>query len=155
MPCWRPRWRGKKDWPCFSSSCPCCCYRGSAGCTRPVLMSQLQQPYPEDSTLVGRLLARLDRVQGLGGGRTHFVFLGLFFGFCLSLYLTVLKVRGPASTIKTWIEWDRAFPFTPWWTWVYLLPYIIGPLLVGVIRRPVFTWFVRRALVVAVVSLVI
>jgi len=32
------------------------------------------------------------------------------FGFCLSLYLTVLKLRGPASTIKTWVEWDRAFP---------------------------------------------
>jgi membrane-associated phospholipid phosphatase len=118
-------------------------------------MSHLAPPNITNQPWIDRLLARLDRVPGLGGGRTHFIFLGVFFGFCLSLYLTVLKLRGPASTTDTRIEWDRAFPFTPWWTWPYLLPYVIGPLLVVVIRRPVFTWFIRRALIVAVASLVI
>jgi membrane-associated phospholipid phosphatase len=105
------------------------------------------------SALVDRVLARLDRVPGLGRARTHIVFLALFFAGSLSLYLTVLKLRGPAAAFKTWIEWDRFFPFTPAWTWFYLLPYILGPLLVAVLSRPAFSWYIRRALVVVVVSL--
>src|SRR6266508_3257073 len=76
-----------------------------------------------------RLPAPLDRVPGLGGGRTHLVFLSLFFSMSLSLYLTVLRLRGPAVAFRTRIAWDAAFPFTPLWVWVYLLSYILGPLL--------------------------
>ena len=69
------------------------------------------------SNLVPRLLSRLDRLPFLGNGRTHLVGLLLFFVVSFSGYLLVLKLRGPASTMRTWTEWDRGFPFTPWWTW--------------------------------------
>ncbi len=102
-----------------------------------------------------RLLATLDRVPGLGGGRTHLVFLSLFFSMSLSLYLTVLRLRGPAVAFRTRIAWDAAFPFTPLWVWVYLLPYILGPLLTLVMSRAAFAWYVRRGTLVVLVSLVI
>jgi membrane-associated phospholipid phosphatase len=111
-------------------------------------------PAPRRS-LVDRALAALDRVPGLGDGRTHVVFLALFFAVSLSLYLVVLRLRGPAVAFVTWTEWDRLFPFTPWWTWLYLLPYVVGPLLVAVLRRPWFAWYIRRAFFLVVVSLII
>ncbi len=110
---------------------------------------------PPDRSLVGRTLAFFDRVPGLGSGRSHFVFLGVFFAVSLSLYLTVLKLRGAAATFKTRRDWDDAFPFSPWWIWIYLLPYLIGPLLVMVLSRPAFVWYVRRGMIVVAVSIVI
>src|SRR5262249_19739783 len=106
-------------------------------------------------SLVDRALTALDRVPGLGNGRTQVVFLALFFAGSLSLYLVVLRLRGPAVTFVTWTEWDRFFPFTPWWTWLYLLPYVAGPLLVAVLSRSWFAWYIRRAFFLVVVSLVI
>jgi membrane-associated phospholipid phosphatase len=114
-----------------------------------------QAPAPPDRTLVGRLLQAVDRIPGLGGGRTHIAFLALFFLASLSLYLAVLKLRGPAAAYTTWTEWDRAFPFAPWWTWIYLIPYIVGPALVGALSRTTFAWYIRRATIVALVSLLI
>ncbi|MBI1913780.1 MAG: phosphatase PAP2 family protein [Planctomycetes bacterium] len=102
-----------------------------------------------------RLLAALDRVPGLGGGITHLVFLSLFFGTSLMLYLTVLRLRGPAVAFRTRVAWDTAFPFTPWWVWIYLLPYVLGPLLTIVMSRAAFAWYVRRGTLVVLVSLVI
>lgn len=105
---------------------------------------------------VERLLAALDRLPGLGGGITHLVFLSLFFGTCLSLYLAVLRLRGAVGERrKTHIGWDDYFPFTPWWVWIYLLPYVLGPLLTVVMSRTAFAWYVRRAMLVVLVSLVI
>jgi hypothetical protein len=116
----------------------------------------MNQPIKSDRSVIGRLLAMFDRVPGLGGGRTHFVFLGVFFAVALSCYLTILKLRGEAgAALKTWTEWDALFPFSPWWIWVYLIPYILGPLLVMVLSRPAFEWYVRRGLIVIVVSLII
>src|SRR5256885_12999074 len=91
-----------------------------------------------------RLLTALDRVPGLGGGITHLVFLSLFFGTSFALYLTVLRLRGPAVAFRTRIGWDTAFPFTPWWVWIYLLPYVLGPLLTIVMSRTAFAWYIRR-----------
>src|SRR4051795_12588242 len=102
-----------------------------------------------------RLLTALDRGPGLGGGITHLVFLSLFFGTSFALYLTVLRLRGPAVAFRTRIGWDAAFPFTPWWVWVYLLPYVLGPLLTVVMSRTAFAWYIRRATVLVLVSLVI
>src|SRR5207248_236847 len=82
------------------------------------LMSQTSTP-PADRTLVGRLLAEMDRFPGLGRGRSHIAFLALFFLGSLSLYLVVLKVRGPAAAIKTLTGLDGIFAFTPWWIWIY------------------------------------
>ena len=107
-------------------------------------------------TAVGRMLAAVDRMPGLGGSRTHVVFLTLFFLFSLGLYLVVLKVRGPAGDrLLTLTAWDAAFPFTPGWVWVYLLPYAVGPLLTVLLSRTTFEWYVRRAVLVVVVSLAI
>ena len=51
---------------------------------------------------------------------------------------------------------DDWLPFRPEWVWVYLLPYLIGPVAVGLLTRETFAWFVRRGLVVGVaVSLLI
>jgi membrane-associated phospholipid phosphatase len=105
--------------------------------------------------VVERWLARLDRVPGLGGGRTHVVFLALFFAVSFSCYLLVLKVRGPSKAFETWVGWDEAFPFRPTWIWLYLPPFVVGPLLTAVMRRDVFAWYVRRATLVVVVSLAI
>jgi membrane-associated phospholipid phosphatase len=110
---------------------------------------------PADRSCVGRLLAAGDRLPGLGGGRTHVAALFLFFAGALSLYLVVLKLRGPVAVYRTRVEWDALFPFTPWWIWVYLLPYIVGPLLVGVMSRLTFAWYLRRASLVVLVSLLI
>ncbi len=119
----------------------------------------MTEPSPRaatDRSLPGRLLGALDRVPGLGGGRTHIICLALFFFGSLAVYLTVLKIRGPAGeSLKTRIEWDGAFPFTPIWTWVYLLPYVAGPLIAAALRRPVFTWYLGRGAIVVLVSLVI
>jgi membrane-associated phospholipid phosphatase len=97
----------------------------------------------------------LDRVPGLGGGRTQLVFLSLFFGTSFALYLTVLRWRGPAVAFHTRLSWDAAFPFTPGWVWIYLLPYLLGPLLTLVLSRAAFAWYIRRASLVVLVSLVI
>jgi membrane-associated phospholipid phosphatase len=107
------------------------------------------------SGFVERMLARLDRVPGLGGGRTHFLFLALFFGLSFSLYLTVLKARGPAAAISTHTPWDDVFPFAVGWLWVYMAPYVIGPLLSVVLSRATFAWYIRRGTLVMAVSLLI
>src|ERR1700682_4999301 len=70
-------------------------------------------------------------------------------------YLLVLKLRGPAATVTTWTLLDDWFPFWPSWVWVYLIPYILGPILVGVMTRSTFWWYVRRGLVIVGVTLVI
>src|SRR5436190_930050 len=111
------------------------------------------EPLPRDPA--ERLLARLDRLPGLGGGWTHLVAMALFFASAYGLYLTMLKVRGPAARVITFTEWDRLFPFTPWWTWPYLLVWGLGPVLVMVLRREVFAWYLRRAFIVTVVSIAI
>src|SRR5207249_7832067 len=87
---------------------------------------------------VEHVLTALDRMPGLGGGITHLVFLSLFFGTSFALYLTVLRLRGPAVAFRTRISWDAAFPFTPWWVWIYLLPYLLGPLLTILMSRAAF-----------------
>jgi membrane-associated phospholipid phosphatase len=110
---------------------------------------------PAAPGLVCRLLAALDGVPGLGGGRSHVVFLALFFGCSFSLYLTVLRVRGPAVAFRTRIGWDELFPFTPGWVWVYLLPYVLGPLLTVVMSRAALVWYVRRATLVLLISLAV
>lgn len=73
----------------------------------------------------------------------------------LTLYLTVLKWRGQASERTTQTAWDRAIPFWPSWVWVYLIPYLIGPCLVGLLSRSTFWWYVRRGLLLVVLSLAI
>ena len=52
----------------------------------------------------------------------------------LGLYLIVLWWRGPHDLV-TWTPCDEWLPFQPEWVWVYLLPYLIGPVAVGCSRE--------------------
>jgi hypothetical protein len=70
-------------------------------------------------------------------------------------YLLVLKWRGPDANIITYTRWDELIPFRPGWVWVYLIPYIIGPVVIGSFRRETFHWYVKRGLVLVGVTLLI
>jgi membrane-associated phospholipid phosphatase len=73
----------------------------------------------------------------------------------LGLYLAVLKWRGwEGKDHVTYVEsLDEVFPFNPAWVWVYLIPYLLGPVTVALLSRSTFLWFVRRGLVVVAISL--
>jgi membrane-associated phospholipid phosphatase len=75
----------------------------------------------------------------------------------LGLYLTVLKWRGwKGYNHRTYVEEvDELFPFRPGWVWVYLIPYLVGPVVVGLLSRKTFAWFVGRGLILVGVSLLI
>jgi hypothetical protein len=73
----------------------------------------------------------------------------------LSLYLTVLKWRGPAALWTTQTPWDEMIPFQPRWVWVYLIPYVIGPAVAGVLTPSTFRWYIWRGLVLVGVTLAI
>jgi membrane-associated phospholipid phosphatase len=84
------------------------------------------------------------------------VLLAALMGMSLSLYLVVLKWRGPSSQQPTRLDWEVSWvPFRPEWVWVYLLPYLVGPLAITVVSADTFAWYVRRALVLVFVSLVV
>lgn len=70
-------------------------------------------------------------------------------------YLLVLKWRGHDVRFVTWTDWDDYFPFWPSWVWVYLLPYLVGPAVIGLLHRETFLWFVRCGLTVVAVTLLI
>jgi membrane-associated phospholipid phosphatase len=73
----------------------------------------------------------------------------------LSCYLAVLWWRGRDAAIVTQTHWDEAIPFQPAWVWVYLFPYLLGPLIAASLTRATFRWYIHRGLVVVAVSLVI
>jgi hypothetical protein len=83
------------------------------------------------------------------------VLLAIIMFSSLGLYLVVLKWRGPAAAVLTKTRPDEWLPFSPAWVWVYLIPYVIGPLVAGFLRWDTFTWFVHRGLVLVFVSLAI
>src|SRR5262249_13649192 len=73
----------------------------------------------------------------------------------LASYLLILKWRGPAVVSYTRTEWDRLFPFQPSWLYFYFAPYGIAPLLLGLMRPDTFSWFLKRALIVLSISLLV
>jgi membrane-associated phospholipid phosphatase len=73
----------------------------------------------------------------------------------LGLYLTVLKWRGGAPVFVTHTAWDELVPFRPEWVWVYLVPYLIGPVVIGLLSRETFRWFVYRGLALVGVTLLV
>jgi membrane-associated phospholipid phosphatase len=93
----------------------------------------------------------------LARGVRQAVVLAMIMFSSLGCYLAVLKWRGwEGKKHLTYIQaWDEIIPFEPGWVWVYLIPYLIGPLLVGLLSRATFLWFVRRGLAVVAVSLVV
>jgi PAP2 superfamily len=83
------------------------------------------------------------------------LFLAAIMYASLGCYLLVLKWRGGAATITTWLPVDEWLPFWPSWVWVYLIPYLIGPILIGMMSRSTFWWYVYRALALVGITLVI
>jgi hypothetical protein len=73
----------------------------------------------------------------------------------LGLYLAVLKWRGPQAVFITHLPWDDLFPFWPAWVWVYLLPYLLGPVVIAFLEPSTFRWFVARGLAVVGLTLLI
>jgi membrane-associated phospholipid phosphatase len=73
----------------------------------------------------------------------------------LGMYLVVLKWRGHAAVFITHTAWDDAFPFRPEWVWVYLIPYLIGPVVIGLLSRRTFLWYVTRGLATVILTLLI
>jgi membrane-associated phospholipid phosphatase len=73
----------------------------------------------------------------------------------LGSYLAVLKWRGAAAVLDTQTAWDRLIPFQPGWLYVYLAPYAIAPVIFGLMRRGTFIWFLKRALLILAVSLLV
>jgi membrane-associated phospholipid phosphatase len=73
----------------------------------------------------------------------------------LGSYLAVLKWRGPAARIVTQTSWDLSIPFHPGWLWVYVAPYPLAPVILGMMRRSTFHWFIKRALLIVAISLAI
>jgi membrane-associated phospholipid phosphatase len=93
----------------------------------------------------------------LARGIRQTVLLAVIMVASLSLYLVVLKWRGPAgSDHVTYVqEWDELIPFQPEWVWVYLIPYLLGPLCVALLSKDTFNWYVRRGLPLVAVTLLI
>lgn len=73
----------------------------------------------------------------------------------LTLYLSVEYWRGASATVITQTAWDRAIPFYHGWVWVYLFPYVLAPVIAAMLHPVTFDWFVRRGILVVLVSLAI
>jgi hypothetical protein len=71
----------------------------------------------------------------------------------LAGYLTVLKSRGHDAQFVTYTAWDDLFPYQPQWVWIYLFPYLVGPVVIGFLQPATFRWFVGRGLVVVGLTL--
>jgi hypothetical protein len=92
---------------------------------------------------------------GLGRRLYQAAVLALVMLGSLALYLTVLWWRGPSAVLSTQTAWDRRIPFHVTWVWVYLIPYLLGPLIAALLSAGSFAWYIRRGLVVVAVSLFI
>jgi membrane-associated phospholipid phosphatase len=80
------------------------------------------------------------------------VILGLSFGS----YLLVLRWRGSAAKLDTQMAWEAKYiPFWPTWLYVYLFPYALAPLLLGMLPRATFVWYIKRGLLIVGLSLAI
>jgi hypothetical protein len=93
----------------------------------------------------------------LSRGIRQAVLLAVIMFSSLGLYLVVLKWRGPAGRDHlTYVkDLDELIPFQPEWVWVYLIPYLIGPICVALLSKDTFLWFVRRGLLLVGVTLAI
>jgi membrane-associated phospholipid phosphatase len=114
-----------------------------------------------DSTLADHKTADPVPAPALGERRTladrvgQALVLAVIMFSSLGLYLLVLKWRGPAAAFTTHLAIDDLVPFQPQWVWVYLVPYLIGPVVIGLLSRQSFRWFVGRGLVIVGLTLLI
>lgn len=73
----------------------------------------------------------------------------------LAGYLAVLKWRGWDAQFITYLPLDELIPYQPVWVWVYLIPYLVGPVVIGLLTPGTFRWYVGRGLAVVLVTLAI
>jgi membrane-associated phospholipid phosphatase len=93
----------------------------------------------------------------LGRGIRQAVILAVIMVSSLACYLAVLKWRGPAGKdhVTYIMDLDELIPFQPAWVWVYLIPYLVGPLVVGLLSKDTFRWYIRRGLPLVALTLLI
>jgi membrane-associated phospholipid phosphatase len=97
----------------------------------------------------------LDERPTLARGVWQAVLLAIIMFSSLGGYLIILKWRGPAAGVTTRIDADDWLPLWPSWVWVYLIPYALGPIFIGILTPRTFWWYVRRGLTVVALTLVI
>jgi membrane-associated phospholipid phosphatase len=76
-----------------------------------------------------------------------------FVGVVLTIYFFVANDGQPGISTRT--SFDAGIPVWPWTAWVYISPYILGPLLVASCPRPLFVRLMARASVTLGISLVL
>ena len=97
-----------------------------------------------------------DDERTLARGIRQAIVLAIIMMSSLGGYLAVLYWRGHDGKDRvTHTAWDEVFPFQPAWVWVYLIPYVIGPIVIGALRPSTFRWYVQRGLVAVFLSLTI
>lgn len=77
------------------------------------------------------------------------VLLGAFLG----LYVVAARVGQDAPTTR--LPLDDVWRLVPLLVWVYVSPYLVGVVVIGVLPRPVFRAFVARGVVLGVVHTVV
>jgi membrane-associated phospholipid phosphatase len=117
-------------------------------------MAAEQPPGDAPQSKIENRKSKIEERSLAGGVRQALALAGIMLG-SLSLYLVVLKWRGPAARLTTHLPPDDWLPFRPEWVWVYLIPYLVGPALVGFLRPSTFRWYVGRGLVVVATTLLI
>jgi membrane-associated phospholipid phosphatase len=70
----------------------------------------------------------------------------------LGVYMAVLWWRGPQAQINTRTVLDDPIPFQYGWVWVYMVPYLLGPLAAALMSWDTLVWFLKRAVIVALIS---
>lgn len=88
-------------------------------------------------------------------GLRQAIVLGLIMVTSLGCYLAILWTRGRDATIVTRTAWDEPISLQVGWVWVYLIPYLVGPVIAALLSRETFAWYIRRGLIVVGVSLLI
>jgi hypothetical protein len=111
---------------------------------------------PVVSAGTGGLTPRRSPLLNLARFVRQTVLAAVIMGLSFSSYWAVLKWRGPSAALATRLDGEDAWiAFHPGWVYVYLIPYLIGPPLLGLLRRETFAWYVRRGLLAMAVSLLV
>lgn len=113
------------------------------------------EPPTVEAPLSRSVSAAAQEARSLKGALRQIVILTVIMFSSLGGYLLVLNIRGPEAEITTFISWDELIPFAPAWVWVYLIPYILGPLAFGLMRPTTFRWYVSRGLMIVGLTLAI
>jgi hypothetical protein len=96
-----------------------------------------------------------ERVRGCRGFLFRIMATSLLLGVVLTAYLGVLWAYTVDNGSDTQTSFDRMLPFRPGWVWLYITPFVAGPLLTGLMNRHTYFWYMARAVALSSVSLVL